>query len=908
MPDFHALVRDRLASAGLTPAREMELVDELAQHLEDRYRDLIAGGATAAAALSSALREIETRGPLADIAKDRHAESVPPPPVGGPPSRVFGGMLQDLRYALRLLRQSPGFTIAAVVTVALSTGPTIAALGIANWLYVRPLPGVHDPDRLATVWFSRWGNGRASRSPIRVSYPHADALRASVRTLSGLAATERGSVTVSTAESDPTVVAAQFVSANYFDVLGVRLQAGRTFRHDEDRLPGGATVMIVSGAFARSWFGDPAAAVGRTMRLNSYTFEIVGVVDDAFQGDSITTRPSVWLTAMTSPRTAHFPPERWQYAPGRGPSADYIARLAPGATFAQAETELAAAFASIATAPETAALMKGTEATLFPGVGIDPFARPRLWDFVRLLLWVGAALVLLGVANLANLFVFRSTRRSHEAAVRRALGASPGRLARLPLLEALIIAVSGAAVGVTLTWLVRSALDGVVIPGFGRIEIPMDWRLFSMAVGVSVAVGVLLSLLPARLAARAELAPVLGRSTRSGMHAGRRIRLVLATTQVALSSALLIGALLFVGTLRNLQGVRLGFDPAGVSDLRLALQSEGYTGGRALQFQRDVLARLTAHPSIEAASLVLYAPFLGASFSRDVHLPGEDRQSSFEVVSNDITGGYFRAIGLPLVAGRTFTDDEAFAEGHERGVVVSESLARRLFGDVAAVGRTVTFPATLGNPSRDVPIIGVAADAHWLGFAKPELLLYRPIGAAGRPQSILVRSARPSAEILREVRGIVRQVDAGVPVSVGSLEGHIASRMSQQRLNAWALGVLATIGFLLAAVGIHGLVSQSVAERTREFGLRRAIGASTAQMTSLVTRQAALVLAIGLPIGLAAAYGCSRFIQSQLFGVAATSLAVYAVSAAALAAVVGLAVLGPARRALSINPVDALRD
>jgi hypothetical protein len=358
--------------------------------------------------------------------------------------------------------------------------------------------------------------------------------------------------------------------------------------------------------------------------------------------------------------------------------------------------------------------------------------------------------------------------------------------------------------------------------------------------------------------------------------------------------------------MRNLGAVDLGFDPSGVSQMSLALSQQGYTGTKALQFQRDVLARLGEDRSITAAALALYTPFAGASFSRRVGLPDQDPKTAVDVTSNDISPDYFRVLGLPLIAGRTFTDAEAFAPAPETGVILSEALAMKLFGvTAAAVGRPIRFAE--GSPALEVTVIGVARDARWLSFDQPELLMYRPHTATGRPQALIVRTSRSPEEALRQVRAAVRQIDPSVLVTGGTIDGNIAARQSQQRLRAWVLSLLAVIGFVLAAVGIHGLVSQSVVERLREFGIRRAVGAGAAHVVRLVLRQALLVAAVGLPIGLGMALLLTTLVKAQLFGVEATSPALYVTSAIALALVVGLACVGPARRAMGVDPVDVLR-
>jgi predicted permease len=908
MPDWRDVIRERLAGAGLQPAREADVVEEIAQHVDDSYRAAIARGRSAVEATTIALAEIESADSLARRVARVHADPPPVPPAGGPPSPWLPGLWQDVRYATRLLRRSPAFTLAAVVTIALSTGPTIAALGVANWLFLRPLPGVVEPHRLGQL---RFGQARepGSFSPWFVSYDNVAVIRDGARTLQGIAGVYDSEVTLVVGNAEPVLTQAMWVTANFFDLAGVPVVAGRAFRPDEDSTPGGTPVTILTAGLARRYFGDAAAAIGRRLDVNRTAFEIVGVIGDRFEGIELGARPELYLPGQTIRRTSHLPPEKWPYEPTRGPFADYVVRLAPGATFEQADAELKVLTRALTTHTGGGALFEKVGPSLFPGVGLRASQRANMSELVRLLLWVGVALVALGVANAANLFAFRSGRRAHENAVRRALGASAWRLARLPILEAVIVALAGAAVGFGLTLVARAVLAGVNLPGIGPLEVPIDWRLSAMVIGLAVVAGVLIGALPSRVAARAPLGIVLGRSSRTNTRPGGWLRGGLAVTQVALSLALVIGALLFLRTLANLHAVDVGFDPRGVSDITLALRPQGYVGPRALAFQRDVLARLEADPAVNAASLTMYPPFRGARFRQRVHLPATDPKSGLLVTSNYVSAGYFRTLRLPLAAGREFTPSEVETTGQKAAVVLSEALATKLFGTPAAVGRVVTLPASLGVPSQDVPVVGVARDAHWYGFAASEMLMYLPMGDDAPVATMLVRSSRSPADVLDRARAAVRTIDPSVPVvSSGTMTQFIEEGMAEQRLRAWLFGVLSAIGFLLAAVGIYSLVSQAVTDRTREFGIRRAVGASTAQVVRQVLRQAAVVIAIGVPLGIGVAVLGSRLIEGQLFGIAPTSPVVYATAALGLGAVVLFACVAPARRATRVDPAAVLRE
>ena len=917
MPDWRAVVRTRLREIGADPARDPSLVDELAQHLDDRYRTTLASGATDEAARRATMHELDGSDRIAAELSARQSRW--PVTPGGPMAGPLTGLWQDVAYAARTLRRSPGFTIAAVLTVALSTGPTMAALGIANWLFFRPLPGVHQAERLGLVWFGTWERDRQSFSPSRVSYHHVAAMRSSFTTIEAIAGDQPpGSVNLSLDGAAPRVVAAQFVTANFFDVLGAGMSEGRGFHPDEDRDPGGSTVAVLAHLLATALFPDQSA-IGRTVRLNGHAFTVIGVARPEFEGTSLGEPVSLWLPGLAGPRVNHSPPDRWAYAPDRGPFYEFIVRLRPEATFDQADAELRSAATALADrgVPETTKY-RTVQPTLVPGLGLDPFARESMKPFARQLLAVAAVLVLLGTANLANLFVFRGARRTHEAALRRSLGASAFRLAQLHVVEGLLVSCTGAALGVAMAAAAKSLLDGLILPGVGVLDLAIDWRLLSAAAALAAGVGVLLGVAPARLAARGSLTSAANASLRTGTRTGGWLRTGLAATQLALSLTLLVGGLLFVQTLRNLRDVDLGFDPGRVSTFSFSLRGQGYDATRTRQFYRDLIARLRAVPGIDAVSAATGTPLASRSGIRvlppDVAvLQGKSNRELFDaglrVLTNEVTSNYFQTLGMRLVAGRTFTEAEAYTPGIEPGVVISVSLAERLFGTRHAVGRLVAFPGQGGLARHDTPVLGVVSDVRWSGPRRPiDDLVYRPFGAISLNHMVIVRSSRPEAETERLVLAAAGALDPNVPIGWDRTLNDVFNRdVAEQRVFAWVLGILAGLGFLLAGVGIYGLVSQGVVERVREFGIRMAIGAGRGHIARLVVRQALLIAAAGVPVGLLLAGLGSQLIASQLFGITPLAPTAYVTAVLALVAAVFVAVVPPALRAVRVNPVDVMR-
>jgi predicted permease len=616
------------------------------------------------------------------------------------------------------------------------------------------------------------------------------------------------------------------------------------------------------------------------------------------------------MMGHTDPRLRHLAPERWGYAPDRGPFYQYIFRLAPGATFERADVELGtAARALVGTAPGTEKF-ETVQPMVHPVIGIEPARIPLLWSLVRILVATGILLVVLGTANLANLFVFRGIRRGPEAALRRALGASGARLIRLHLTEAMLVAAAGAGLGLGLIALTRQLLGTAVNTRYGPLEVPVDWRLAGIAFALSVVVGLVLALLPERLTRRHALTATMAGGGHPGGRIGWRLRSALAVAQVALSLTLVVGAALFAGSLQHLRGMDTGFNARGVTRTTFDFGVLGYPPERSRQFLVDVAERLRRENPGTQVAFADTMPLRGSGTGYPVFAPGLSRDDAFRASVVEVSEDYFDVLGISLVAGRGFSRSEARMTGTEPAVIVSETLARRLYGTSEVVGRVVTFAAVARAPQHDVQIVGVTRDIFWSSFtAEPPPLLFVPAGNLHSINNVLIaRTSLSSTDLLRRVRTAAAAVDPAVPIGVSEpMDSLIDQRLSEERLSARVFGAMALIGFVLAAVGLHGLVSQTVAERRREFGVRLAIGATRQRITGLVLRSAVIIIAAGLPLGAAMAYGGARLVESRLYGVTAGQPLVFVLSAVAVMAVAVAASFFPARAAANANPVDVLR-
>ncbi|HUG80874.1 MAG TPA: ADOP family duplicated permease [Bryobacterales bacterium] len=824
--------------------------------------------------------------------------------------------IQDFQTSARMLRNRPGFSAAAILTIALGIGPLTAVLSLANGLFFRPAPGVRDAGDLVQVEFVT----RTERGSIRrasVSYPNYADLMDGNRVFSGLAGQAHTSVSIVAPGGEARRVAGWFVMHDYFEVLGVRMAAGRPFRPQEDREPGGAPVAILSYRLGRTLFGESDSAPGRTLVINGLPFTVIGVAPQEFHGTEPGELGEIWLTGATSLYVNHTPRERWDRGRVNGVFNVFIGRLTSGVGFDTAKAEITRATRALADAyPGDNEKFRTAEVWMAPRPGLPIISQERVAFFVTLLGCVGSLLLLLAAANVANLLLLRSARRRNEIALRQALGATRWRLVRAQFMDSVILALAGAAAGVLLAFWSTGLLEGVVLPGVGSLPMPIDWRVTALALAGTIFMGLVFGGAPAILTAKGgSVARVLQRAGVSSTRRGHHLRNALTVAQLAISLALLVGALLLLVTIRNLRGVDLGLDPSRIAGSAIDLENNGYDDPRALVFYQSLLERATRLPGIEAIAVSEDAPFHGMSHVTRVHRVDDDRQSAIEAAYNAVSADYFHVLDIPILHGRSFTQAEAFTATAvtPSPVILSESLATRLFGKLDAVGHVLVLPKNASHPRIECHVVGVARDVRWHGAAADvEPFLYHPLGrdtyGLAGTKHILARSDRPSSELPAALRRVVASIDPAVPLYADrSLTEALEMRMAQELIISRVLAVLALLGLLMASVGLHGLVAETVVERTREFGLRMAIGADRRAIFAAVLRRTAMLAVSGIVVGLGLAFALSHVLKSQLFGVTSLDPLIYLSASGLLAGVVVLASLAPAFAATRVNPVEALR-
>jgi predicted permease len=801
-------------------------------------------------------------------------------------------LLQEARHAARRLRRARAFTATAVGTLAVVIGANTAIFSVVSAVLLRPLP-YRDPDRLLRIWEANPSMDLPFFSASRLNF---DDWRAQARSFAAMEAFRRGRANVS-GDGEPETVETLAVTSGFFGLLGVAPATGRPFADGEDR-PEATRVVVVGDAFARRRFGDAPRALGQSLRLDGQVHQVVGVLAPGFQFGRF------GIVDVFLPLTPQAEdPNRRHHVLG------VIGRLAAGTTRAAATAEL-----------ETIA---GRLAGQFPDsnrgwtVRVATFEEWIVDEEVRraLLVLLGAVgfVLLIACANLASLQLARSVARHREMAVRTALGAGRGRLLLALLSESLMVSAAGGLFGLALAVWGVDALRAALPPAVTRANaIGLDRNVLLFNLGASVFTGLLFGIVPALVASRQT-----GESLRDDPRtvtggAGRVFRRALVGVEVALSIVLLVGAGLLVRTLLHLQHVPLGFQPAGVLSAQLNPSPSRYPDAdRRRALYDEVLGRARALPGVTAAALTNIVPFGGGNSGIDV--TAADAPSALaegDALAVDwraVSAGYFEAMRVPLLAGRTFAPaDTARADG-PCVVLASERLARSLWPDRDAVGRRLK---TGGAGSGWCTVLGVVGNVKNLELGvEPRPALY--LAAAQFPQatmSLLVRSDLPRAALLASLRRELAAADPELPLSeVRSLAEVLEGPAAQPRFNAALLGGLAGCALLLAAVGLYGLLSYWVAERTRELGVRMAVGAQAADVLALVMGQGMRVALGGVAAGAVLAWGASRLLRGLLFGVGGGDPATYALVGAVVAAIAALACYVPARRASRLDPLVALR-
>ena len=812
----------------------------------------------------------------------------------------MNNLFQDLRYGFRLLSKNLGFTAVVVLTLALGIGANTAIFSVINAVLLQPLPFA-EPDRLVTVWNV---NTKTGGDGVQVSYPDFNDWRAQSQSFEKMAAFRGRDLTV-TGMGEAFRLRGATTTSDLFPLLGVAPRLGRVFTPEEDRA--GNHSAILSDTLWRTRFKADPNAVGRTISINSQSYTIVGVMPPKFAFPISTDPVELWIgAAVDNEGAGALTNQRGNHA------IEVIGRLKPGVSLAQAQSEVSRI---------TDALQKQ-----YPGENPDfgalvvPFFERVVGDVkLALMLLLGAVgcVLLIACGNIANLLLARAATQQKEVAVRAALGANRWRVIRQLLTESILLALLGGVAGLLLAWWGTDLLLKLVPGGLPRVtETALSARVLGFTLLISVLTGMLFGLVPALHSFRLDLVTTLkdaGRSSSDG-GSGNRTRNALIVTQVAVAFVLLVCAGLLAGSFWRLQQVNPGFDPKNVLTFRVSLPTSKYERNEQIEsFYQRLSERIAALPGVTSASAVSVLPLSGQNSAVGFSIEGipTDPNNAFphESYLRITRPEYFNTMGITLLQGRDF-DARDTLQGNAV-VIINETLARKHFPGQNPLGRRISPSFAIddrGTLARE--IIGVVKDVHHASLREESgNEIYAPHSQA--PFNTLTMVARTSSDpqaLIASVRREVIALDSELPVfNVRTLEETLSRSVAQPRFNTLLLAIFAGLALLLTAIGLYGVMAYSVTQRTRELGIRLALGAQRSNVLSLVIRQGMMLAGIGLGVGTVVAFALTRLMESFLFGVSATDPLTFGGIALLLAVVALAACFIPARRATKVDPMVALR-
>ena len=796
-------------------------------------------------------------------------------------------LLADLRYAVRTLRKSPVFTIATVMTMSLTIGANTAIFSVVNTVLIRAMPFA-SPDRLMQVAEK---NDKLNLSNFAASVLNYLSWKDQQRSFTDLAAIGGGIYTL-TGRGDPEQFNGATITPSLLPVLGIQPLLGRGFRQGDDR-PGAPPVALISQSLWRSRFAGDPSAVGSHATINGLDYTIVGI---APPGLPFLATGDIWTPVTIDP--------------GREIRLNHVinvfGRLRPGVTQPQAQSEMNVVAARVgAQFPEVKDW--GIQLVDLPGTIVPA----SLHTALLVLLGAVAFVLLIACANVANLLLSRAASRQKEIAVRRALGASRNRMLVQLLAESLLLSMAGGAAGLLAAVGSIRLANRALPPGLLPVpEVTMDSSVLFFALLLTLATGLLFGLAPAWHAARTDLNTVLKTGSRSAIGGQKLIvRNGLVAAELALATVLLVGAGLLLQSLLRLQQVRLGFRPEGVLSFQLALPAARYPDqAKRWTLFREALQRLATIPGVSGAAMSSGIPMGQGSYNRSPFAPTGPSilpdGTSLPIDWRIASPGYFQLMGIPLLAGRDFTEQDG--PDATDVIVVSQATAQKFWGNQNPIGKMIHRPTV----SSSYTVIGVVGDVRHSSLNQEYPCLYFSSAMRSAPlMDVVVRTLGKPESVLSAARARIHSLDPELPLSnVRTLEEYVYDNAAQPRLNAALLGIFASVALLIAAVGVYGVLAYSVNQRTREIGLRMALGAQASGVLWWVAGRGMLVAIAGIGVGLASAYGVSRVLSSLLFGIEARDSLTFTAVAGVLTAVALVACLVPARRASRVDPMVALRE
>ena len=897
MPDFKIDIRARLAELDLSPVREAEIVEELSQHLEDEYERALSCGASEDEARQQALEQLNTPDLLRrELNHVEHRVSAHPVALGTEmQANIFADLWQDVRYGLRTLAKNRTFTCIAVIALALGIGANSAIFSVVDAVLLRPLP-FKKPEQLVMIWENAAHLGFPKNTPSPANFLD---WQKQASSFTGMAAMVERSFNL-TGVGEPERLDGRRVSANLFDLLGVRAVLGRTFVSDDDRP--GTHVVLLSYSLWQRWFGSDPSVIGRALTLNGESYTVIGIMPRFVQSPGFANRnDQLWVPIA-------FPPEE---AAQRGDHfLEVIARMKPDIALKQAQAEMDTIAARLA--------QQYPAYNTRMGAVVVPLHEQVVGDIKpALLVLLGAVgfVLLIACANVANLLLARAAVRQREIALRLALGASRSRLMRQFLTESVLLAVFGAGLGLLLALGGIRILKTFIPATLSQVQtINIDARVLIFTALVAVVTGIGFGLAPALHASHLNLNDTLKEGGRDagGGSKGNRLRGLLVIGEVAISFVLLIGAGLLINSFFHLRNLQPGFRADHLLTMKVDLSEVKYPDReRRAVFFDEVIRRVRALPGVQSAAVAGNLPLTYNGDSMNISVEGvpdppPDQRS--DVIFRAIGPGYVGTMGIPIIRGRDFTDQDK-ADSKDV-VVISEKTAQHFWPGQDPIGRRLKPGSSTSNtPWREV--IGIVKDVRQNDFiAAPKMQMYftyRQLKDLA-PNALVVRTSIEPLSLAASVRDAIWSVDKDQTVAdIDTMEHIVAEAVARQRFSMLLLGLFAILALLLASVGIYGVMSYSVAQRTHEIGIRIALGARRGDVLQMTIKQGLKLVGAGMILGLAKAFHLTRVLESLRFGISATDPVTFLSISLVLLAVAILASYVPALRATKVDPIIALR-
>ena len=946
MPDWKKYVRDHLSPLDLGTERELEMADEMAQHLEAVYEDALSHGASEQEAYVRAAAHIKdwrllecelirSKRPIAHklISKRLAVEARIESRVGRR-GIGMGSLGQDLRYGSRMLLKNKAFTAVAVLSLALGIGANTALFSLIDAVLLKMLP-VREPKELVLFhWFSgpramfRSHDGNLKRDPVTkemtstsFSYLTFEQLRDANESLSqvfAFAPIEQLNVNV---DGQAEIAGGQLITGAYYEGLGVRALIGRTITPGDDAAQADPVVVITDRYWQRR-FNRDSNIIGRTINVNNVGFTVIGVTPPEFFGALEVGQPADLSIPMSSEPLIRSGSrdltQSWFWW------VRIMGRVKPGVTAEQARANLEPAFQRSALDGWNAvvASARAQGQTLSSDPRDTPLlrvssgsqglvdARRSYSEPLAILMIVAASVLLIACANVANLLLARAGARQKEIAVRLALGASRWRLLKQLLTESVLLAMLGGAAGVLFAYLGKDTLLSLRPWGGSELvlDLRIDLRVLAFTIAVSLLTGILFGLAPALRATRVDLSPALKDNARSLASASRPLLTqALVVVQVSLSLVLMIGAALFVRTLTNLEAVDVGFNRENLLLFRVDPRLSGYQSARIPDLYQRMTERIEAVPGVRSATMSRHPLLSGSARNSNITVQGDANQSDEPVYSNTVAANFLETMEMPLLLGRGLSiHDDARAP---KVAVINQAMARKYFGDTNPIGRRFGFGGRPENAGQ-IEIVGVVRDAKYTGLRQdiPPTAYTSYLQETPGQITFEVRTAGDAGAMAASIRDAVREVDSNLPLfDVKTQSQQAAESLMQERLFATLSSFFGVLAMLLACVGLYGVMSYGVTRRTNEIGIRMALGATSPRVMRMVMRETMLMVGIGVTIGLGTAMAVTRLIVTMLYGLAPTDPVTISIAVVLMIAVAAVAGYIPARRASRVDPMIALR-